>query len=150
MSYFCFSFVAMKFVFFAVVVFFLSLFLPSCTKDSTYIPYVPVNIQINLQNPDYVNIRSIGGWVYITGGSKGLIVYRADLNLFMVYDRHCPYNPTDSCSTVNAVGVTLSAVDPCCGSEFQLTDGSVLKGPATRALQHYQTSYDGNILSINN
>ena len=122
----------------------------SCNKDTSYIPYVPVNIQINLQNPDYQNIKTVGGWVYITGGSKGIIVYRADISVFKAYDRHCPYQPTDACSRVDVQDAMMTATDTCCGSKFQLFDGSVLSAPATRALQSYQTSFDGNILSINN
>ena len=122
----------------------------SCNKDNSYIPYVPVNIQINLQNPDYNSLKTVGGWVYITGGSKGIIVYRADVGDFKAYDRHCPYKPDEACSKVDVDGSYLTAIDTCCGSKFQLFDGSVLKSPATRSLQQYQTSYDGNILSINN
>jgi nitrite reductase/ring-hydroxylating ferredoxin subunit len=130
--------------------FLFALFAVSCSRDSSYVPYVPVNIQINLQNPDYNSIKTVGGWVYVTGGSKGLIIYRADVGVFKAYDRHCPYHPTDACSKVDVDGQTLTAIDTCCGSKFQLFDGSVLKAPATRALQTYQTSFDGNILSINN
>ncbi|MCX6182581.1 MAG: hypothetical protein NT150_11715 [Bacteroidetes bacterium] len=122
----------------------------SCNKDNSYIPYVPVNIQINLQNPDYFPLKTVGGWVYITGGSKGIIVYRADVDNFNAYDRHCTYKPEESCSKVDVDNGTLTALDTCCSSKFQLFDGSVLKSPATRSLQQYQTSYDGNILSINN
>ncbi|MFM7022024.1 MAG: hypothetical protein ACKOXB_03535 [Flavobacteriales bacterium] len=126
------------------------LFTFSCSKDNSYIPYVPVNIQINLQNPDYINLKTVGGWVYLNGGSRGLIIYRADINDFKAYDRHCPYKPEDACGKVDADNQTLTASDTCCGSKFQLFDGSVLKSPATRSLQQYQTSFDGNILSINN
>jgi len=122
----------------------------SCSKNTGNIPYVPVSIQINLQNPDYASIKTIGGSVSITGGSKGIIVYRQDISVFKAYDRHCPYNPSATCSRVTANSSSMTATDTCCGSQFQLFDGSVLKGPATRALLQYQTSFDGNILSITN
>jgi len=122
----------------------------SCKKASSPIPYVPVSIQINLSNPAYFALKSIGGSLAVTGGSKGIIIYRLDLNTFKAYDRHCPYQPENTCSRVSIENSGLTAKDTCCSSVFQLMDGSILGGPADRNLVEYKTSFDGNILSINN
>lgn len=122
----------------------------SCTKNSQAIPYVAVSVQINLSNPDYFALKSPGGWVYITGGSKGMVVYRLDNSTFKAYDRHCPYQPDNECSRIAVENTQLTVKDTCCGSVFQLMDGSIIGGPADRNLQEYKTSFDGNILSIYN
>lgn len=122
----------------------------ACKKPSSPIPYVPVSIQINLSNPDYFVLKSIGGSISVTGGSKGIIIYRSDANTFKAYDRHCPYQPENTCSRVSIENTGLTAKDTCCSSVFQLMDGSIIGGPADRNLVEYKTSFDGNILSINN
>jgi nitrite reductase/ring-hydroxylating ferredoxin subunit len=122
----------------------------SCTKNSQAIPYVAVSVQINVSNPDYFALKSPGGWVYVTGGSKGIVVYRLDMNTFKAYDRHCPYQPENECSRIAVESSQLTAKDTCCSSVFQLMDGSIIGGPADRNLQEYKTSFDGNILSIYN
>ncbi len=122
----------------------------SCAKNSQAIPYVAVSVQINVSNPDYFALKSPGGWVYVTGGSKGIVVYRLDMSTFKAYDRHCPYQPDNECSRIAAENTQLTAKDTCCSSVFQLMDGSIIGGPAERNLQEYKTSFDGNILSIYN
>ncbi len=136
-------------LFFALASLFLCITL-SCKKSSSAIPYVPVSIQINLSNPDYFTLKTPGGWLYVTGGSKGIVVYRYDLSTFKAYDRHCPYHPEDACSKIAVENSGLTAKDTCCGSVFQMMDGSIIGGPADRNMLEYKTSFDGNILSINN
>lgn len=124
----------------------------SCTKtnNNSGIPLVNVNINVYTNDPEFFNLNPIGGWEYVSGGSRGLIVYRKSDNEFMAFDRHCPYKPSDNCGKVIVDSTDIIAVDTCCGSQFLLTDGSVLEGPASYGLKQYQTSYDGSVLQIYN
>ena len=124
----------------------------SCSKadKNNVIPYASVNIDIYTSDPDFVDLNAVGGWTYITGGVRGIIVYRYSNDVFKAYDRDCPYDPTSTCSLVSVETNNIIASDPCCGSRFQLTDGSVVQGPATLPLQQYQTSWDGTVLHIYN
>lgn len=136
------------FLFFA----FLLLFLHSCDKDEEErIPDVAVNISININKPSYSELRATGGWVYLTGGSKGIIVYRFSSDEFMAYDRHCTYKPEENCgrARVDSSDIKIHCRD-CHGSEYSIADGSVLKGPASRPLRRYSTSFDGSIVRIYN
>lgn len=130
----------------AILVFF---FVVSCRKDKQKpeIPYVVVNIQLYPNTLDYI---SVSGWVYVTGGYRGLIVYRMTDNDFMAYERTCPYDPDKDCARVEVESSNITAVDSCCGSQYILTDGSPIRGPSGYSLQQYQTSYDGNQLRIFN
>jgi len=119
-------------------------------KADEFVPYVPVNIVLNTSDPLFVRLNAPGGWVYVNGGSRGIVIYRLSLDDFRAYDRHCSYQPLDECGKVSVNNSQIMAVDSCCGSEFVLTDGSVAKGPASRALTQYTTSYDGNRLLISN
>jgi len=128
------------------------LFFYSCTKDknNSGIPYVPVNIDIYPANPQYINLSVIGGWVYVTGGSRGIIIYRFSQDEFFAYDRHCTYQPQNSCGKVKMDTDNITLLDTCCGSKFIVTDGSVIQGPAGLPLQQYQAYYDGTTLHITN
>lgn len=136
-----------------ILLFFLGsiLSVPQCKKDKTdEIPYVYVNFYINPSSTLYLNLNNIGGYVYVTGGVRGIIIYHRSVDEFMAYERDCPYQPSNSCALVEVDNSGIITVDSCCGSKFLLTDGSVLNGPATRSLKTYQTSYDGTTLHVFN
>lgn len=122
----------------------------SCENTGSGIPYVNVNYRLVVGNPDFAPLQAIGGWVYLQGGSKGIIVYRASQDEFMAFDRHCTFQPQDNCR-VTVDNTHITAVDQeCCGSKFILVDGSIVQGPAARGLHQYRTSFDGNTLWITN
>ena len=116
--------------------------LNSCTKNQNIVPYVYVDQYINISLPSYSSLNSIGGWVYITGGSKGIIIYRQSYDQFSAYDRHCTFNADNSCGKA-IVDSTNSYVEcPCDSSRYQLFDGLVIQGPASYSLKNYQTSFN--------
>jgi nitrite reductase/ring-hydroxylating ferredoxin subunit len=132
------------------LVLFSALFFGCKKKRNTVIPYIPVNIYIYPSDPNFNKINTPGGWVYLNGGSRGIIVYRRSNEEFVAYDRHCTYDTENSCGQVEVTSNQITAIDSCCMSEFVLTDGSVVKSPATAPLQAYQVSYNGNELHIFN
>jgi len=121
----------------------------SCKKEQSQIPYVPVNITVNINNPGFIDLNAVGGWTYVTGGSRGIVVYRLSQDEFMTFDRHSPYLPDNDC-TVEVDSSNIILEDPCSGSRFLLTDGSVVEGPAALPLLRYQNTFDGTILNIFN
>jgi nitrite reductase/ring-hydroxylating ferredoxin subunit len=132
-----------------VVIFVIGIvFFISCKQNKSFIPYVPVNVVVNTLDPEFQSLNGIGGWAYVDGGSKGIIIFRTDFDKFMAYDRHCTYKPSNSCSKVNVDENSIFAVDTCCDSKFQLLDGNPIEGPAPVGLQQYNTSFDGNIIQI--
>jgi len=117
----------------------------SCQKTNDLIPYVSVDFYINLNDIDYSNLRAINGFVYVTGGVKGIIVFRKAIDEFVAYERDCPYdaNLTNARVTVNKS--TLNASDTVCHSVFSLIlDGSVQKGPSTQPLREYAVQYNSD------
>jgi len=114
------------------------------------IPEVAVNINIDVNSTMYIGLNTIGGWVYLTGGYRGVLVYRLSVDEFVAYDRGCPYDPRELNAriTMDPSGITCS--DTCCGSQFSILDGGPITGPATLPMKRYYTYYDGNILTINN
>ena len=123
----------------------------SCSKDQeSTIPSVPVNIRIDLDNPEYNQLNTIGGSISIEGGIRGIIVYRIGQVEFIAFDRNCSYQSFDSCATVSLDSTISSVGCKCCGSRFQLIDGSPINGPANASLRRYQTNLVDRYLYIYN
>ena len=123
----------------------------SCRKDPyPLIPNVYVNLHINVNSALYNDLNSVGGYIYLTGGNKGIIVYRNSIDEFKAFERTCPYDPDAETARIVVDQSRLFAVDSTCTSEFLLLDGSVHNGPSTLPLKQYKTSFDGEILHIYN
>ncbi|MDP4265878.1 MAG: hypothetical protein Q8880_00410 [Bacteroidota bacterium] len=121
----------------------------SCKKSDEVVPNVSVDIYMNISSTQFTKLAAIGGWEYITGGVKGIIVYRKSQDEFIALERNCTYKPSNGCRIqVEKSGVT--AIDSCCMSKFLILDGSVLHSPATTPLKQYRTSFDGTTLHIYN
>jgi len=113
------------------------------------VPNVVVNVDIDLNLPQYNNLNFIGGWVYLDGGSNGLIVHRSTQEVLAAYDRQAPYLVEERCQIFVDTGGT-TCTDECSESQWLLFDGQLVKGPASLPLRQYVTSFDGNRLSIRN
>jgi len=126
--------------------------LPQCKKEKQQneVPTVAVSIALDPNSTEYLRLNSVNGWEYLTGGYRGIIVFRASTNGFMAYDRACPYdwNQTSSRMVVDSSGITT--VCPSCNSKFILIDGSPYSGPSPYPMKQYQTSFNGSILYIYN
>ena len=126
-------------------------FLPlsGCVDTPGVIPYVDVQVDLNLSLPAYNNLNFPNNWLYISGGSRGLIVYRYTLDEFVVLDRHATWDVGAGCQcTVAPDGYTIE--DPCSGSQWYIFDGSIIQGPTTAPLERYTTTWIPPVLSIRN
>jgi len=123
----------------------------SCSKDiESSVPNVPVNITLNLDNPAYMQLNSVGGSITIVGGNRGIIVYRKGQLEYVAIERTCAYQSTDTCAYVSIDSAISSVGCRCCGSRYQLLDGAPIKGPANASLRLYQTNLKDRYLYIYN
>ena len=124
----------------------------SCKKknNNDSVPLTTVDITINTSLPSYIALHTVGNYLYVTGGVRGLLVYRKTTTDFMAYDRNCTYQSSQPCATVIVDATHIIATDTCCHSKFSIYDGSVTQGPAVSPLKAYQTSFDGTYLHIFN
>lgn len=128
----------------AIYVVLLVSFFLSCKKDEeNEIPNVLVNFTVYITDPQFSALNAVGGYVYVSGGVKGIVIYRHTLDEFFAMERNCPYQPANGAQvSVDSTGLFLQ--DTGCGSKFYMTDGgSVANGPATRPLKRYNATYDG-------
>ena len=122
-----------------------------CKKEQqAEIPNVYVNLDLDISSTLYIELNTVGGHVNLTGGYKGITVYRESIDQFIAFERCCSYDPDVEAARVVVDTAGLSLTDPVCGSKFLILDGSVIKGPATAPLKQYRTSFDGDNLHIYN
>src|SRR5512140_1246938 len=126
--------------------------LPQCKKEKQQneIPTVAVNIAIDPNSTEYLRLNSVNGWEYLTGGYRGILVFRASANGFMAYERACPYDWTSSNARIVVDSSGITTICPTCKSKFILNDGSPYSGPSPYPMKQYQTSYNGATLYIFN
>jgi hypothetical protein len=150
---------------------FLSFFMPvtviiillaSCdNNDDGMLPLPPLNITIDPNSTLYSEINIVGGWMYLdyTDGveppSRGVIVYRASLDLFYAYERTPPFKPDSCCNETGTFCTALLVdnyfpfvVDTCTNSKYNILSGSNVSGPSGRPLSMYVCEYYGDLLYI--
>lgn len=122
-----------------------------CTPNRTDdpVPFIPfTDIVINLNLPEYITLKTDGGYKLISGGVRGIIVYRVNSSTYVAYERNCSFRPNEACATVNVHNSGLFMEDPCCSSSFSFADGYPTGGPAWRPLVSYRTQLAGITLTI--
>ncbi|MCS6967480.1 MAG: hypothetical protein RMJ44_03555 [Cytophagales bacterium] len=124
---------------------------PACQNEqlSEALPFAFVQKLIDLNNVAYQPLRFDRGFVYETGGVRGLIIYRRSANSFLALDRVCTFQPSHPCSVVEVEPTGLFMRCPCCLSSFDF-EGNPLGGPARFPLIRYRTMLNGSLLSITN
>lgn len=130
--------------FFSIILLFLACG-SSCKKKPLHpVPSIPFDITININLPTYSNLTGVGGYAFIEGGSKGIIVYRRSIDEFVAFDRHSPADDGDCKDPlVPNEGNFLELDDVCSGAKFSLYDGSPISG-SNFGLRMYTTWFDGS------
>lgn len=121
----------------------------NCKKDDR-IPYVPVNFQLPLNQPQYQELKTPGNSVTISGGVRGIIVHCNYADDYVALERNCPYEPFNDSARVYIDSTGLFAICKHCNSKFFLMDGSIVEGVAGQNLLKYNTYLENNILYITN
>lgn len=122
-----------------------------CSDDSTnnnnpYIPNYPVNVDINLNLPQYSNLKYVSNAVYIPNqGAKGIIVFNSGSG-YNAFDAACPNQAVSTCSTMTINGI--NAVCACDGAEYSLFSGQSKE--KQYPLKQYRVEVNGNVLRVYN
>ena len=116
----------------------------TCKKDSSDsdVPNTLVDVTLYLTQPGFSNLGTVGNWMYVSGGVKGIVVYQRAQDDFVAIERNCTYQSSNSSAIVSVDSTNVFLKDASCGSKFYLNDASVANGPATVPLKKYNTSYN--------
>jgi hypothetical protein len=116
-------------------------------QNQNPVPFVPVDVTIDIQLPSYSNLQGVGGWTYLNGGSRGIIVYRKGIDEFVAFDRHSPADVGGTCPLPLSPDSQnfLQLKDSCNNAVFSLYDGSPVSN-SIYGLRQYATQFNGNNL----
>ena len=123
-----------------------------------FIPEVPVNFTINMDLPEYYHMQSLGEYMLLDGGNRGIFLVHNYDDLYYAIERTCTYQSEQECSTIHLDELTLqlqcgtpsdTGFVECCSSRFML-DSRRVEGPARCDLKLYRVNQSGNTLYINN
>ena len=132
-----------------ITAFFFLLFL-SCQQEEDYIQNVMVDINLNLTLPEFSDLQTIGNYIFVNGGVKGIIVYHQGFDIYKTYDRNCSYEPSIACAKIDSINASIAMCN-CCDSKFLLDqNGQTIDGPALLPLKQYSNNLSGNLLYIYN
>ena len=124
----------------------------SCGERPQYIPYVPVNIYLDLNLPSYNALQFPGQAILVNNeGSRGIYIYRLSMDEFVALDRHSTFDVDLGCKVTLDPDNTILRDDTTCSmSQWSMLDGTVLQGPASLPLHRYRTTLDGPSLHVFN
>lgn len=122
--------------------------------NTSLVPYVEVNMNINPTN--YIELNIPGGVAYFKDEGYGgvLIVnnWGDDLNPYLAFDATCTKELSSDVRVEVQENGSGYVVCPECGSKFMIfgSAGLPIKGPATRPLKQYRAvSANGRIIVTN-
>lgn len=143
----------MRFVKLQIFLFLALVFFAGCKKNKNHpIPSIPFDFQIDLSLPSYQDLNGVGGWAFVNGGIKGIIVYRQSYDVFVAWERQSPTDENAACPTGLIPDTTnfLQLDDPCSDAVFSMYDGSPIAN-SEWGLRQYRTEwYGSNILRLYN
>ncbi len=102
--------------------FFLLIFSCDNPTPNDLLPNTPVDITINLNNPEFNNLQIPSGWAYTSGGIKGILLYNRN-GTYVAFDRACPHLAPTSCSAMVFDGFLLKCT--CDNSLFNIFNGGI-------------------------
>jgi nitrite reductase/ring-hydroxylating ferredoxin subunit len=123
----------------------------SCTNspvnNNPYLPNYAVNVTINMNLPQYSDLKFVSNGVYIPNqGVRGIIVFNTSGTTYNAFDAACPNQALDVCSTMTIKGI--NAFCACDNSEYSLFTGQS-KG-VEYPLKQYRVEVNGSTLRVFN
>jgi nitrite reductase/ring-hydroxylating ferredoxin subunit len=146
------------------IVLLLLVLLYSCKKNKNdVIPNVYIDFTINLNDPEFISLTSVGESVTVNRNtnnfgvraagfaSNGIIIHRG-IDEFFAYDRTCPHDYALNESAIKIEidkSSSMFAVCPECKTKYGLpVNGTPVEGAGRYPLKNYKTSFDGRYLRV--
>ena len=117
----------------------LSPLLDACSRSNDVTPKLSGNITIDLTNPSYSALQTVGGVVL----AQGVYIVRTGTSTYIGLSPVC----THAGCTVNFDSTGKEFVCPCHGGVYDI-NGKVVSGPPPAPLAQYQITVSGNTLTV--
>ena len=126
----------------------------SCSKErinnNPYLQNISFEKTINLNLPQYDNLRYSGGSIYLqNGGIKGILLFNIN-DQIMAWEASCPNHFPSDCSTMDIKGVQSSC--QCENYNYSLATGQILSvgNGNNYPMLSYFSQKNGNSIRISN
>ena len=126
-------------------------------NNNPYLPNYSVLIDLNLNLPEYSNLKFVSNAVFIPGkGVRGVIVFNTGSG-YNAYDAACPNQAISSCSTMNFKKLDpndplkidkTTIICPCDNAEYSLFSGQ--SAGKEYPLRQYRVQINGDVLRVYN
>lgn len=129
----------------------------TCTKNTIvrnpYISDVAVNYQLNLNLPQYDDLRFVGGSAYVyQAGLNGVLLFNLNGRNFLAWEATCPNHTPRTCSLLELNGVLAQC--SCEDFQYSLANGQLLNGGENATTSYpminYQVEVFDSFLTITN
>ena len=129
----------------------------TCTKNTIvrnpYISDVAVNYQLNLNLPQYDDLRFVGGSAYVyQAGLNGVLLFNLNGRNFLAWEATCPNHTPRTCSLLELTGVLAQC--SCEDYQYSLANGQLLNGRENATTSYpminYQVEVFDSFLTITN
>lgn len=118
----------------------------SSNNNNPYLPNYTVNVEINMNLPQYSNLKFVSNGVYIANqGVRGIIVFNMGSG-YNAFDAACPNQALSSCSTMTIKGINVLCA--CDNAEYSLFSGQ--SAGKEYPLKQYRVEVVGNVLRVYN
>lgn len=115
-------------------------------NNNPYIPNYSFSIVINMDLPEYSNLKfPSNGKLILNGGAKGVIVFNTGSG-YVAYDAACPNQAFTACPAMTVSGI--NAICSCDNAKYNLFTGQApgLQYP----MKPYQAESNGNSIRVFN
>ena len=131
------------------VLFLVSTWVGACDNTaptSDPLPYAPVNAVVYMNTLQSQPLNTPTGYIYISGGLKGIIVYCYKVGNYYAIERESP--DVKHCQV--KVDITKTQVRDTCSNSIFNPDGTFISGTAGTNLRQYNVNFDGSRILITN
>jgi len=126
----------------------------SNNNNNPYIPNYTVNVDINMNLPQYSDLKFVSNAVYIPNqGARGIIVFNSGSG-YNAFDAACPNQALSSCSTMTFKKIDDQRIDrtnvvcACDNAVYSLFSGQ--SAGKQYPLKQYRVEVNGNLLRVYN
>lgn len=138
-----------------LLIFSLFLLITGCSQsDDSYrnnpnLPDVRVNLQLNLNLPEYNDLAYPGNsYSTYTQGVRGIVIYNINNNQYAAFELSDPNHPPSNCSAMTVDGVIANC--GCDDNKYNIITGELSEGEGQYTMKPYRVERSGRFLIITN
>lgn len=119
--------------------------------DNPYLTSPLVNLNLNLNLPEYNQLKLPGNSLVITQqGIRGVVIYNVDNSTYHAFELSDPNHVPNNCSRMEINGI--EATCPCENdmNKYNIVTGQNITDPSRYPMQRYRAERTGNTVRITN